>query len=234
MPTTPASPLIAQTPVLLSQKALQPAIALHQLTFGYDKHLLFEDFSLEIQQGDFLCISGESGCGKSTLLRLINGLLLPQKGHVCIQGTPLHHHNLISLRRTMGFVLQESALFSHLTVYQNMCYCLDLEKKTAKAKLSRIKELLPLVNLSESLLLKFPHELSGGQRQRVGIIRGIAHAPRIVLMDEPFSALDPDTRIDLQDLVAHIHHQLKTTFVMVTHSLEEAEKLGTSLLKLKA
>lgn len=207
-------------------------IELKDVCFAYEDKPIIKDFSLEIETGSFVCLLGESGSGKSTLLRLMNGLLLPQSGIIKINNQELNKDNLINIRRNMGYVLQNDALFPHLTVYQNMAYCLNFDKEDEKQNQQRICELLPLVKLQEDLLDKFPHELSGGQRQRVGIIRGIAHKPNIVLMDEPFSALDPETRNELQDMVADIHQKLNTTFVMVTHSEKEAEKLGTQIIRL--
>lgn len=208
------------------------AIQVENISFAYDETPVLENFSLSVSEGGFVCLTGESGCGKSTLLRLMNGLLMPQKGNIKVVGEILQSQNLIHVRRNMGYILQDGSLFPHLTVYQNMTYCLDLQKTASSTSKERIEELLPLVNLDAELLYKFPHELSGGQRQRVGIIRGIAHRPNIVLMDEPFSALDPETRNDLQNLVKNIHQKTQTTFVMVTHSLSEAEKLGTEIVKM--
>jgi len=208
------------------------AIAIQNITFSYDDNPLLTNLSLTIEQGSFICLSGESGCGKSTLLRLINGLLIPQKGKIEINGSVLTSKNLISARRNMGYILQGDSLFPHLTVYQNMMFCLALQSVSAEQSRKRINELLPIVHLPEDILNKFPSQLSGGQKQRVGIIRGIAHKPSIILMDEPFSALDPETRNSLQDLVKSIHKLTNTTFVMVTHSLAEAEKLGTRIVKM--
>ena len=207
-------------------------ISVEHIYFSYGTQTIFQDFSTEFEQGSFTCILGESGSGKSTLLRIINGLILPQKGLVKIDGETLTKENFIQNRLEMGYVLQGNSLFPHLTVYQNMIYCLKLLKKTDDFSKEKITELLALVGLKEDLLQKFPDEISGGQKQRVGIIRAIAHDPKIVLMDEPFSALDSETRDKLQILVKDIHQQLKTTFVMVTHSKEEAEILGTSILQL--
>ena len=175
---------------------------------------------------------GENGSGKSTLLQIINGLIIPQSGLVKIEGEVLNAENLISKRLEMGYVLQGNSLFPHLTVFQNMAYCLKLLKKSDSFCKEKITELLPLVGLKDDLLQKFPDEISGGQKQRVGIIRAIAHDPKIVLMDEPFSALDSETRDKLQILVKDIHQKLKTTFVMVTHSKQEAEILATEILQL--
>ncbi|WP_166371866.1 ATP-binding cassette domain-containing protein [Psychromonas sp. SA13A] len=207
-------------------------VAVNNVTFSYDDKIVLKDFCLNIEAGSFVCLTGESGCGKSTLLRLMNGLLIPQQGDINIDGKRLTAENAIDTRRRIGYILQEGALFPHLTVYQNMIYCLTLLNMSSEACQKRIDELLPLVNLSHELLDQFPDQLSGGQRQRVGIIRGIAHRPAIVLMDEPFSALDPETRESLQDLVKSIHQQTNTTFIMVTHSLSEAEKLGTAIVNM--
>lgn len=214
------------------------AISINNIHFAYADTPVLADFSLQIQQGSFVCLTGESGCGKSTLLRLINGLLLPQQGSITIDGVAITPHNVVQIRRNMGYILQENSLFPHFTAYQNMVYCLNLDEQQNQQKNShtqhkkRIDELLPLVNLDASVLEKFPHELSGGQRQRVGIIRGIAHKPNTVMMDEPFSALDPETRAGLQDLVKTIHEKTGTTFVMVTHAMDEAEKLGTEIVRM--
>jgi len=208
------------------------AIEINDISFAYNKEQIFTNYTLKISKGGFVCITGESGCGKSTLLRLINGLLIPKEGEIKIGNNLLNSENLVEMRRNMGYILQEDSLFPHLTAYQNMIYCLKLRNYSTQSSKDRINELLPLVNLDSDILNKFPHELSGGQRQRVGIIRGIVHKPKIVLMDEPFSALDQETRSNLQDLVKKIHKNTKTTFVMVTHSISEAKYLGTEIIKL--
>ena len=207
-------------------------ISVQNISFSYGSQNILKDFSANFEEGSFTCILGESGSGKSTLLRIINGLLIPQEGLVEIEGAILTPENLIQKRLEMGYVLQGNSLFPHLTVFQNMAYCLKLLKKSEAICKQKIKDLLPLVGLKEELLGKFPDEISGGQKQRVGIIRAIAHNPKIVLMDEPFSALDSETRDKLQLLVKDIHQKLKTTFVMVTHSQQEAEVLATNILQL--
>jgi len=207
-------------------------IEVQNINFSFGSQKILEDFSANFEKGSFTCILGESGSGKSTLLRIINGLLIPESGLVIIDNDILSPENLIQNRLQMGYVLQGNSLFPHLTVYQNMIYCLQLLKKSDDYCKEKIAKLLPLVGLKKDLLQKFPHEISGGQKQRVGIIRAIAHDPKIVLMDEPFSALDSETRDKLQILVKDIHQKLKTTFVMVTHSKAEARNLGTSILQL--
>lgn len=208
-------------------------ISVQNITFSYRSQKILDEFSAEFEKGSFTCILGESGSGKSTLLRIINGLILPQKGTVQIENEILSQQNLIQKRLEMGYVLQGNSLFPHLTVFQNMAYCLKLLRKSDTFCQEKILELLPLVGLKKDLLQKFPDEISGGQKQRVGIIRAIAHAPKIVLMDEPFSALDSETRDKLQLLVKDIHRKLQTTFVMVTHSQTEAEILSTRILKME-
>ena len=207
-------------------------ISVQNINFSFGSQKILRDFSAHFEKGSFTCILGESGSGKSTLLRIINGFLIPESGLVIIDGDELNSENVIEKRLEMGYVLQGNSLFPHLTVYQNMIYCLKLLKKSEEYCKEKITELLPLVGLKEDLLQKFPDEISGGQKQRVGIIRAIAHDPKIVLMDEPFSALDSETRDKLQVLVKDIHQKLKTTFVMVTHSKQEAEILATHILEL--
>lgn len=202
--------------------------------FSYGEQSVLNNISFRVDKGEFICLTGKSGCGKSTLLRLINGLLQQREGEIKILNKNIAEWELHQLRRKMGYVLQEGALFPHLTAYQNMCYCLKMNNYDARACEKRIDELLPLVNLDRIVLDKFPDALSGGQRQRVGIVRAIAHNPEIVLMDEPFSALDAETRMSLQDLVKNIHQKLHTTFVMVTHDNDEAEKLSTRTIRMDA
>ena len=210
---------------------MKPIISVQNINFAYDSQKILQDFSADFVLGSFTCILGESGSGKSTLLRIINRLIIPQSGLVKIDGEVLNAENLISKRLEIGYVLQGNSLFPHLTVFQNMAYCLKLLKKSDSFCKEKITELLPLVGLKDDLLQKFPDEISDGQKQRVGIIRAIAHDPKILLMDEPFSALDSETRDKLQILVKDIHQKLKTTFVMVTHSKHEAEMLATEILQ---
>ena len=209
------------------------SIHFEKVNFSYGEQKILHDLSFSVDKGEFVCLTGKSGCGKSTLLRLINGLLKRQDGKINILGKDIDSWEIHRLRRNMGYVLQEGALFPHLTARQNMYYGMKLNKYSHEKCEQRINELLPLVNLERAVLDKFPDTLSGGQRQRVGIVRAIAHNPDMVLMDEPFSALDTETRKNLQDLVKNIHHQLNTTFVMVTHDEEEAKYLGTRIIHME-
>lgn len=154
-------------------------ISVQNIDFSYNSQRILKNYSADFERGSFTCILGESGSGKSTLLRLINGLLIPQQGLVKIDNEFLTAENLIQKRLEMGYVLQGNSLFPHLTVFQNMAYCLKLLKKSDAFCEEKILQLLPLVALKEDLLKKFPSEISGGQKQRVGIIRAIAHDPKL-------------------------------------------------------
>ncbi|MGV6989453.1 ATP-binding cassette domain-containing protein [Testudinibacter sp. P80/BLE/0925] len=188
--------------------------------------------SLQIAQGDFITIIGQSGSGKTTLLKMLNGLVQPDSGTVTLYGENLATADLVQLRRKIGYVVQENGLFPHLTVAENIGYVLSLQKRPKVAIATRVAELLPLVNLDNELKDRYPHQLSGGQKQRVGIARALAAKPDIILMDEPFSALDPVTRKLLQQEIKQLWQTLGTTIVFVTHDIEEALNLGTKVLVL--
>lgn len=212
---------------------MSKVIEFSDVSFSYDEENIIDHYSLTINKGEFICLTGESGCGKTTLLRMINGLNNAKSGTIEVLNKEMKDWDGNVLRRRMGYIVQEGGLFPHLSVYQNMCYAMKLSEYTPSQCEQRINDLIPIVNLNTNLLHKFPNELSGGQRQRVGIVRGIAHKPDIVLMDEPFSALDPENRTKLQSLVADIHKSTATTFVMVTHNMDEAERLATRIIEMK-
>ncbi|SMB89782.1 osmoprotectant transport system ATP-binding protein [Pasteurella testudinis DSM 23072] len=187
---------------------------------------------LQIEQGDFITIIGQSGSGKTTLLKLLNGLLKPDSGQISVLGTALATADLVQLRRKIGYVVQENGLFPHLTVAENIGYVPGLQKIPKSEINKRVMELLPQVNLDEELKNRYPHQLSGGQKQRVGIARALAAKPDIILMDEPFSALDPVTRKLLQQEIKQLWQTLGTTIVFVTHDIDEALTLGSKVLVL--
>ncbi len=171
---------------------------------------------------------GESGCGKTTTLKLINRLYQPTSGTVFVEGKSTGDWDEIVLRRRIGYVLQEAGLFPHFTVKRNVALVPDLENWDAAKKRTRVLEMLELVGLSpQKFAGRFPHELSGGQRQRVGVARALAANPNILLLDEPFGALDPLTRTNLQKEFATLVRELNKTAVFVTHDLREAFVLGT-------
>jgi len=174
---------------------------------------------------------GTSGCGKTTALKLMNGLLKPNAGRVMVNGKDLADTDLTELRRKLGYVVQETGLFPHLTIAKNISYVADLSrKKDKKAVKERVNRLLELVELPEEVLRRYPDELSGGQKQRVGIARALMNSPEILLMDEPFGAVDEITRRRLQEEIGRIHRRQKETIVFVTHDIDEALRLGTRIV----
>ena len=207
---------------------MEPIIEFKNINKAYDKKVIIPHLDLSINKGEFITIIGTSGSGKTTVLKMINGLIEPTSGTIQINGKELKEHNLIQLRRKMGYVIQGSMLFPHLTVKQNIAYVPQLEKKKVDNQL--IEEWLKKVQLDISLKDKYPSELSGGQQQRVAIARGLIHQPDILLMDEPFGAVDEITRRQLQDEILKIYQQTKTTILFVTHDIQEALKLGTRVL----
>jgi osmoprotectant transport system ATP-binding protein len=181
-----------------------------------------DDVSLNVRRGEFLAIVGPSGSGKTTLLRLINRLADPTAGEMRVDGTDVRDQDPIVLRRHIGYVFQGVGLFPHMTVAENIAITPKLLGWDAASRGARAKELLALVRLDEKYLTRFPDQLSGGERQRIGIARALAAEPAIVLMDEPFSALDPSTRDALSQDYRHLHERLGLTSVMVTHDMLEA------------
>ena len=191
---------------------------------------ILDDLNLQIFKGETLVLLGESGCGKTTTLKLINRLLEPTRGAVRVEGKSTAEWNPIKLRRRIGYVLQEAGLFPHFSIGDNVGLILNLEKRNEAEKRARTVEMLELVGLSpERFAARFPHELSGGQRQRVGVARALAADPEILLLDEPFGALDPLTRHRLQKEFADLAKRLNKTAVFVTHDLHEAMLLGTRI-----
>lgn len=207
---------------------MEPIIEFKDIKKDYDKNVVIPNLNLSINKGEFITIIGTSGSGKTTVLKIMNGLIEPTSGMIQIHGKDIKKQNLIQLRRKMGYVIQGSMLFPHLTVKQNIAYVPQLEKNKVDHQL--IEEWLQKVQLDPSLKDKYPSELSGGQQQRVAIARGLIHQPDILLMDEPFGAVDEITRRQLQDEILKIYQQTKTTILFVTHDIQEALKLGTRVL----
>lgn len=208
---------------------METIIELKDIKKAYDQTTVLNHFNLSIDQGEFITIIGTSGSGKTTVLKMINGLIQPTSGLVKVHGQDIQEQDLIQLRRHMGYVIQGSVLFPHLTVKQNIAYVLQLEKKTKNID-QIVDQWLETVQLDASFKDKYPHTLSGGQQQRVGIARALANQPDILLMDEPFGAVDEITRRQLQDELLKIYQQKKITILFVTHDIQEALKLGTKVL----
>jgi osmoprotectant transport system ATP-binding protein len=190
--------------------------------------------NLEVQRGETLVLLGRSGSGKTTTLKLVNRLLLPTGGQVRVEGRSTLDWDQIRLRRRIGYVIQEVGLFPHFTVERNVGLVPGLEGWPAERVRERVRELLLLVGLDSQFASRYPRELSGGQRQRVGVARALAADPPILLMDEPFGALDPITRAEIQREFLALQQRLGKTIVFVTHDLREALLLGTRIALLEA
>ncbi|MBO9543432.1 ABC transporter ATP-binding protein [Caulobacter sp.] len=206
------------------------AIVLDQVSKTYGGQTVLHETTLEIAQGRFVALVGGSGAGKTTLLKLMNGLSTPSAGRVLIDGEDIAGRPGPELRRGIGYVFQEIGLFPHMTVAQNIGVTPDLLGWPADAIAARVDELLDLVALPRKVAGRAPSQLSGGQRQRVGVARALAARPSILLMDEPFGALDPVTRTALADDVRALHDQLGLTTVMVTHDVGEALLLADEVV----
>jgi osmoprotectant transport system ATP-binding protein len=190
---------------------------------------ILSGLSLSLARGEILVLLGRSGSGKTTALKLVNRLLEPCAGEVRIQGRASRDWDAIALRRQIGYAIQEVGLFPHYTVEQNVALMPSIENWPKERVKARVTELLELVGLSLEIRARYPHQLSGGQRQRVGVARALAADPPILLMDEPFGALDPLTRRDLQREFLALEGKLKKSVLFVTHDLEEALLLGTRI-----
>jgi osmoprotectant transport system ATP-binding protein len=192
--------------------------------------VILDDVSFTVERGAVLVLVGRSGVGKTTILRLINRLLVPSAGEVRVEGRATHEWDPIALRRRIGYVLQEVGLFPHMTIGRNIGVVPRLNGWPEPRIHARCRELLELVGLDPSTFEeRFPHQLSGGQRQRVGFARALAADPPVILMDEPFGALDPLTRAELHREFRRIQEQLHKTVVMVSHDMGEAFALATRL-----
>ena len=194
--------------------------------------MLLDRVDLRLEEGTTTAVLGRSGSGKTTLLRLVNRMNDPTSGAVYIRGKECEQHDVIALRRGMGYVIQETGLFPHFTVARNVGLVPELAGKRISEE--KTSELLAQVGLdSKKFAERYPHQLSGGQRQRVGLARALAAAPSILLMDEPLGALDPVTRAEMQDMLRDLLERLKKTVLMVTHDLDEALYLASRLVLLE-
>jgi osmoprotectant transport system ATP-binding protein len=195
---------------------------------------LLAGLNLQVQRGETLVLLGRSGSGKTTTLKLINRLLNPSRGEVRVNGAPIAESDIIRLRRSIGYVIQDVGLFPHFTVERNIGIVPRIEGWAADRIHRRVEELLQMVGLEAKIASRYPHQLSGGQRQRVGVARALAADPAILLMDEPFGALDALTRDQLQREFLSLQHRLGKTVVFVTHDLREALRLGSSIALMDA
>ncbi|MBU8680556.1 betaine/proline/choline family ABC transporter ATP-binding protein [Staphylococcus saprophyticus] len=188
-----------------------------------------DNISLEIEAGEFIAFIGTSGSGKTTALRMINRMIEATEGQIAINGKDVRKMNPVELRRKIGYVIQQIGLMPHMTIRENIVLVPKLLKWSQEKKEKKAKELIKLVDLPEEFLDRYPSQLSGGQQQRIGVVRALAAEQDIILMDEPFGALDPITRDTLQDLVKELQQKLGKTFIFVTHDMDEAIKLADKI-----
>ena len=196
---------------------------------------ILNDINITIEKGELVVLIGPSGCGKTTTIKMINKLLTPSTGEILIDGDRVQDKNTIKLRRNMGYVIQQAGLFPHLTIGDNIGLIPSMEKMPKEEIKNKVIELLNLVGLDpKEFINKYPNELSGGQQQRVGVARALVMDPDVILMDEPFSALDPITKSQLQDEIFNIQQNFKKTIIFVTHDINEALKLGDKICIMEA
>lgn len=208
-------------------------IEIRNVVKNYDgNNQVLNNLNLEINKGEFVTLLGPSGCGKTTLLKLINKLIPYNEGEILVNGLNLDDWDTIKLRRSIGYVIQQIGLFPHMTIRDNISYVMSLEGINKNNRYLRAEELIELVGMNSSMLTRYPSELSGGQRQRVGVARALANNPDIILMDEPFGAVDEIARTTLQDELLALQNKLGKTILFVTHDIDEALKLGSKIVLL--
>ena len=206
-------------------------IRMKHLTKSFGRYKALDDVSIVVEEGEFLTVIGRSGCGKTTMLRVINGLQKPDSGKVYAAGEDVGEADLIRLRRKIGYVIQNKGLFPHMTVEKNIIYVPVISGQKDKRQNRKLaEELIGLVGLEREMLDRYPEELSGGQQQRVGIARALASRPKLLLMDEPFGALDEITKRAMQNELLALQKTLGMTVVFITHDIREAMKLGDRVL----
>ena len=212
----------------------QPVIEFRNVHYQSGGREILSALNLAIQRGEILVLLGRSGSGKTTALKLVNRLLTLTGGEIRVDGQDIKGWDVIKLRRHIGYAIQDVGLFPHYTVERNIGLILSLERWQKQKIHARVQELLRLAGLNPDLASRYPNQLSGGQRQRVGVARALAADPPILLMDEPFGALDPLTRADLQREFLSLQRKLQKTVLFVTHDLHEALRLGSRIALLEA
>lgn len=212
--------------------SLTPAapVELRAVYKNFDQQQALRHVDFALQENETTAIVGASGCGKSTLLQLVNGLLVPSRGIVKVFGKPLPYDDLSKLRRRIGYAVQQVGLFPHLSVFKNVTLLAELDGWQAEAIQQRFKTLMALLELDTGLAARFPHELSGGQHQRVGLCRAMMLKPPLLLLDEPFSAVDPITRVSIHQEFLRLKNAEQRAIILVTHDISEAIKLADSLV----
>lgn len=218
-----------------NDKGVVFVIQFNQVSKSYeDGTKAVDSLHLEIKKGEFFVLIGPSGCGKTTTMKMINRLIETTEGSILIDGKDIQQYNINELRWDIGYVLQQIALFPHMTIAENIAVVPEMRKWTKKEINVRVDDLLQMVGLDPDVYRdRMPDELSGGQKQRVGVVRALAANPKIVLMDEPFSALDPLSREQLQKDIVQLQKKIQKTIVFVTHDMQEALSLGDRICVMK-
>jgi osmoprotectant transport system ATP-binding protein len=218
----------------MQPKAANPVIEFRDVSYSVGDTQVLSGFNLQVQLGETLVLLGRSGSGKTTTLKLVNRLLSPSAGEVRVRGVSNAVGDVVRLRRSIGYVIQDVGLFPHFTVERNVALVPRIEGWPEERIRARVEELLRLAGLAPDIAQRYPHQLSGGQRQRVGVARALAADPEILLMDEPFGALDPLTRDEVQREFLSLQQRLRKTVVFVTHDLREALRLGSRIALMEA
>lgn len=201
-------------------------VELQNVSKFYGKEKVVDQVSFQVKQGEIFVLIGPSGCGKTTTLKMINQLVPHTSGQIYVRGKDVTELDSVELRRSIGYVIQYTGLLPHLTIRDNITFVLQLKKCSKKIQRERASELIETVGLPASYLDRYPHELSGGQQQRIGVARALAANPELLLLDEPFGAVDPVTREQLQNELLRLQETIKKTMVFVTHDMQEAFKVG--------
>lgn len=209
-------------------------VRLENVVKCYGPETVVDSISLTVAKGELLALIGPSGCGKTTLLRMVNRLVPHTSGKIIVNGLDITTVNPVQLRREIGYVIQQIGLLPHLTIAENITFVLELMNTPKKIQNARAEELIQTVGLPAEYLTKYPRHLSGGQQQRIGVARALAANPPVILMDEPFGAVDPITRQQLQEVLLSLQQTMKKTILFVTHDMQEAFKLGSRIALMKA
>jgi len=205
-------------------------IQFENITKKYANVPVLSGITFKIEKGELVVLIGPSGCGKTTLLKIINRLIKPTSGNVLVNGESIFDKDEIELRRNIGYVIQQTGLFPHMTIRQNMEIIPKLQKRDKREIAQKTLQLMEMIGLEPDLYLdRYPSQLSGGQQQRIGVARAFACDPEVILMDEPFSALDPPTRLQLQEELAQLQASVRKTIVFVTHDMDEAVKIADKI-----
>jgi len=205
-------------------------IAFRNIEKSFDEQLVLKNINLKVKEGELMVLLGASGSGKTTMLRMINALEHPDAGSICIANKSLSKHSLLALRREVGYVIQKVGLFPHYTVFENVATVLRLKKEKEGLIKQKVEKWLHKIGMNSAVYgHKFPAELSGGEAQRIGLARALAAQPKIILLDEPFSALDPNSRVSIRNEFRKIQQEEKLTAVMVTHDVLEAVSMADKI-----